>query len=110
MCWALSYFHLSRVHTVITNSQSNQLQAAASLSREPGLADHSVEENFSQEEHQHQKDIGYFESNACSFGWDRNSGSSRRCLGRTEARFHFTAAKVLNWAVIVDNVHGAVHL
>ena len=83
---------------------------AASLGREPGLADHSVEENFSQEEHQHQKDIGYFESNACSFGCDRNSGSSRRCLGRTEARFHFTAAKVLNWAVIVDNVHGAVHL
>ena len=83
---------------------------AASLGREPGLADHSVEENFSQEEHQHQKDIGYFESNACSFGWDSNSGSSRRCLGRTEARFHFTAAKVLNWAVIVDIVHGAVHL
>ena len=27
MCWVLSYCHLPRVHTVITNSQSNQLQA-----------------------------------------------------------------------------------
>ena len=57
-------------------------------------------ENCSQEEHQRQNDFGYFENNACC--------SLFQTL--VKAGFHFPAAKFENGTVIVDNVHGAVHL
>ena len=74
------------------------------------LADRLMKEYYSQEEHQQQYDIGYFESNAIGCN-TRGSSGSRHC-GRTHviADFHLTAAKHLNGTVIVNNVSGVVVL
>ena len=67
------------------------------------LADHLMKEEYSQEEHQQQYDIGYFESNAIGC----NRGDSHWLA---KAGFHLTAVKHLNGAVIVNNVNGVVVL
>ena len=67
------------------------------------LADHLMKEDYSQEEHQQQYDIGYFESNAI----DCNRGDSHWLA---KAGFHFSAVEHLNGAVIVNNVNGVVVL
>ena len=71
------------------------------------LADHLMKEDYSQEEHQQQYDIRYFESNAIGC-----NSRLRRRHGRWHliADFHLTAAKHLNWTVIVNNVNGVVVL
>ena len=75
------------------------------------LADHLMKENYSQEEHQQQYDIGYFESNAIGCNC---RGSSGRHHGRTGshtnviADLHSTVVKHLNETVIVNNVRGVV--
>ena len=66
------------------------------------LADHLMKEDCSQEEHQQQCDIGYFESNTI--------GCNRRYSWDHIADINFTAVKVLNGTVIIFNVHGAVVL
>ena len=79
------------------------------------LADHLMKEDYSQEEHQQQYDIGYFESNTigCNFRGSSGSSGSSSC-GRSHtyviADFHLTAVKHLNGTVIVNNVSGGVVL
>ena len=90
-----------------------------------------MKEGCSQEERQHQYDIWYFESNAigcnrrgsrCNRRGSRCNRRGNRCNRRgspcdrrggryhAKAGFHFTVAKYLNGAVIVNNVHGVVVL
>ena len=75
------------------------------------LADHLMKENYSQEEHQQQYEIGYFESNAIGCN---SRGSSGRHHGRTGSQtnvfadLHSTVVKHLNGTVIVNNVRGVV--
>ena len=74
------------------------------------LADHLMKENYSQEEHQQQYYIGYFESNTIGCN-SRDSSGSRHCRRRYTyviADFHLTVVKLLNGTVIVNNFRGAV--
>ena len=67
------------------------------------LVYHLMKEGCSQEEHQQQHDIGYFESN--TIGCNR-----RHSLWLAKAGFHLAAFERLNGAVIVNNVFGVVVL
>ena len=67
------------------------------------LVDHLMKEGCSQEEHQQQYDIGYFESN--TIGCNRRGSRWDAIAG-----FHLAAVERLNGAVIVNNVCGVVVL
>ena len=68
------------------------------------LVDHLMKEGCSQEEHQQQYDIGYFESNAISCNSRGSRCNSRDSRWLAKAGFHFAAVERLNGAVIVNNV------